>query len=47
MTRDAWGGRRDGLLKQLLPPQLFDAGTDRLEIVSCSGPWHQTLLAPH
>jgi hypothetical protein len=23
---------------RLLPPQLFNAGADRLEIVSCSGP---------
>jgi hypothetical protein len=27
----------NGLLGQLFAPQLFHAGTDRLEVVSCSG----------
>jgi hypothetical protein len=27
-----------GLLGQSLPPQLLNAGSDRFEIVSCSGP---------
>jgi hypothetical protein len=37
MTRDAGVGCRGGLLGQPLPPQLFHAGADYLEIVSYSG----------
>src|SRR5262245_54928796 len=38
MTRDGGIGRRGGWPGQPLPPQLFHAATDRLEIVGCSGP---------
>ena len=38
MTRDNGAGRWGGVPGQLLPPQLLDADTDCLEIVSCSGP---------
>src|SRR6516225_11929201 len=36
-----WGG----LPGEFLPPRLLHADTYCLEIVSCSGPWHQTLQA--
>src|SRR5438445_12886923 len=38
MKRDAGTGCRGGLLGQPLPPQLLQAGTDCLEIVSGSWP---------
>ena len=42
MKCDVGVARRGRLLGQPLPPQLLHAGTDCLEIVSCSGPWHHT-----
>jgi hypothetical protein len=44
MSRDTGIGSLGGLFKQLLAPQLLDAGADRLEIIGGSLP-HQILRA--
>ena len=47
MTGDAGAAGWSELPRQPFPPQLLEAAADRLEIISCSGPRHQILQAPH